>query len=269
MQSFRKYLGSSSLVACKGIRHLIMQKRLYKYRPFNHDDLKSKKRTEDIFLKNELYFPSPSQFNDPFDCLVHLDFSKVKKEEFWQYFNKALLKRTELTEQQIREKFERVYKSDNKEKIFTASLQNSFNSRGVYSLSSKNDDILMWSHYSDGHRGYCFELDGIELKPQKVKYRKRYPKFDLFNGRNLLRILLFTKSSRWKYEREWRYFSEKSGPINIHNNSVKCVILGSQMDDKNRESLLAIIAKSKHNPDILEAVINKDGYSVSVKKYEI
>ena len=246
-----------------------MQKKLYKYRTFDNDNPESKKRTEDIFLKNELYFSSPSNFNDPFDCLVHLDFSKVKKEEFWQFFYAAHLKRTTLTEQKIREKFEKAYKLDNKQEIFTASIQDSFDNCGVYSLSSKNNNILMWSHYSNGHRGYCFELDGIELEPQRVKYRKQYPKFDLFNGKNLLRLLLFTKSTHWKYEREWRYFSKKHGTINIHNNSIKSVILGSQMDDKNRKSLLDIIDKSKHSPDIFEAVINKDVYSISVKKYEI
>lgn len=246
----------------------IMQKRLYKYRAFNHDDPELKKRAEDVFLKNELYFSSPSQFNDPFDCLVHIDFSKVKKEEFWQSFNKALSKETTLTEQQIREIFERVYKSDDLEEALTDSLQNVFNGGGVYSLSPKNDDILMWSHYSDGHRGYCFELDWLNEKLEEVQYSKRYPKFNIFNNENQPNPALFTKPSQWKYEKEWRCFSKKPGPINMDNNSVKCVILGSQMDGKNRESLLSIIDKSKHTPDVFEAVISKTRYSISVNKYD-
>lgn len=244
-----------------------MQTKLYKYRTF--DDIESKKRTENIFLENELYFPSPSKFNDPFDCLVHLDFSKVKKEEFWNSFYKAHLKRNNLTKLEIKEKFEDVYKLKNKQEIFTESIQTSFDKCGVYSLSSKNDNILMWSHYTNGHRGYCFELDELEIKPQKVKYRKRYPKFNLFGSKDLLRLLLFTKSTHWKYEREWRYYNEKDGAINIQDNSIKSVIFGSQMDDKNRKDLLAIIDKSNHAPEVFEAIINNNDYSITIEKYEI
>ncbi len=30
---------------------------------------------------------------------------------------------------------------------------------GVYCLSEKKDDILMWSHYSNGHKRLCIEYD--------------------------------------------------------------------------------------------------------------
>ena len=30
--------------------------------------------------------------------------------------------------------------------------------RGVCCFSEKKDDILMWSHYADGHKGFCLEF---------------------------------------------------------------------------------------------------------------
>ncbi len=86
---------------------------------------------------------------------------------------------------------------------------------------------------------------------------------------NLLQILLFTKSSRWKYEREWRYFGKGLGPIKINDDSIRSIILGSQMDEKNRKSLLEIVNSGNHQPTIFEALIDSDSYSVSIKKYEI
>lgn len=40
-------------------------KKLYKYRVFDKDDSDYVKR---IFTHKELYIPSPSQLNDPFEC---------------------------------------------------------------------------------------------------------------------------------------------------------------------------------------------------------
>lgn len=251
------------------MRLCILRTRLYKYKTFNCEKVDSLDRARDIFHKNELYFSSPSDFNDPFDCLVHLDFKRIKKDEFWRYYDNVLARKTNLTQQERKESFETAYASKEIENIFVHSLQNSFNSRGVYSLSSKNDDILMWSHYSDGHRGYCFELDELKIEAQKVKYKKRFPKFNLFGNDMLLKILLFTKPLPWKYEREWRYFSKESGPIKINNNSIKSVIFGSQMDEKNRKSLLEIVERGNHHPNIFEAIINSDTYSVSIEKYKI
>ena len=53
---------------------------LYRY---CHIYTEKESRTKDIFLKNQLYFPSPKQFNDPFDCAISPFISgspeKVKK----------------------------------------------------------------------------------------------------------------------------------------------------------------------------------------------
>lgn len=45
---------------------------LYKYYTFN-------KYTERIFTHNEIYFPAPKEFNDPFDSKVRLSYEGTKK----------------------------------------------------------------------------------------------------------------------------------------------------------------------------------------------
>lgn len=32
--------------------------------------------------------------------------------------------------------------------------------QGIACFSAKVDDLLMWSHYADGHRGFCLEFEG-------------------------------------------------------------------------------------------------------------
>lgn len=202
-QTLRKLEGKMGLWISK------KQLRLYRYRQFNCDDAELLRRTEEIFLNNKIFFPSPTSLNDPFDCRVHFDFSDTTKEEFRLTFVKAWKKDGSLTEPQIADLFEYLHASDTGEleRTLTNSLQGLIDKGGVLSMSSVNDDILMWSHYTDGHRGYCFELDTQGAEPEKVKYRKRYQKFNLFNNDPISGLL--TKPLQWKYEKEWRLFAKR------------------------------------------------------------
>ncbi len=51
---------------------------------------------------------------------------------------------------------------------------------GVLCLSERPDDILLWSHYGDSHRGVCFEFDvaahpDVFPRLRPVKYQTPYP----------------------------------------------------------------------------------------------
>ena len=103
----------------------------------------------------------------------------------------------------------------------------------VLSLSEKNDDILMWSHYATeiekgkGHNGVVFKLkllpnaynkEGTALCSIKpIRYEETPPTFysvkdlieDIFAVRKidhepLYLDYIYTKSTVWKYEQEWR-----------------------------------------------------------------
>lgn len=88
-----------------------------------------------------------------------------------------------------------------------------------YSASWKN--LVMWAHYADGHKGLCLGFDMSVLPPgsvQKVNYTQSMPSDDDYLARiketpidvsdedrdKFKKIFLFTKSSHWKYEIEWR-----------------------------------------------------------------
>ena len=50
--------------------------------------------------------------------------------------------------------------------------------RGVCCLSEKHDDVLMWSHYSNGHKGFCLKFETsyepFYIRPQKLDQRIRW-----------------------------------------------------------------------------------------------
>ena len=108
---------------------------------------------------------------------------------------------------------------------------------------------LMWSHYADGHKGFCVEYDfsqSKELLPFPVYYTNERPlvpwKAAIDNTpENMaaatvdLILTLLTKDSAWSYENEWRILTKASGEHNVIMPPITCIYLGAAIreDDKN------------------------------------
>jgi hypothetical protein len=58
----------------------------YKFRSFNDDHLK-------LLQQNELYFPSPNKFDDPYDCRIPIRYDceapEDKRYSYWKQFNET------------------------------------------------------------------------------------------------------------------------------------------------------------------------------------
>jgi len=56
-------------------------------------------------------------------------------------------------------------------------VQKEIDNAGITCFSKVRDDILMWAHYADKHKGLCFEFDGSDNciffgEAQPVKYEE-------------------------------------------------------------------------------------------------
>ncbi len=116
---------------------------------------------------------------------------------------------------------------------------------GVFCLTEKSDNLLMWSHYADRHRGFCIEFNGLKLndfiliKSRKEKpislldvvYNKELPSIPMGNKAvdldDLLKFLR-TKYEGWKYEDEWRIIATErpNESIKIPNGIITSIRLG-------------------------------------------
>lgn len=92
---------------------------------------------------------------------------------------------------------------------------------GVACFSSKCDDLLMWAHYADGHRGFCLEFS-TQSEPfsraEPVTYCDSIPEvnpLDILDGKStgpdLMQMMLRTKFTCWQYEEEWRILHMRAG----------------------------------------------------------
>lgn len=119
-----------------------MPQYLYQYRKFNENTLSA-------LINDKMWLAHPSTFNDPFDSTYY--YEEVTVEDCKRHFpNKTK------TEQEVQDFNKRV--KDRLSKIFAKFFVTCF------SATSNPDNVLMWSHYTDSHKGFCIKYKVLDNK---------------------------------------------------------------------------------------------------------
>ncbi len=181
-----------------------------------------------VLNNGTIRFSNPICFNDPYDSnmpFIIKNSKELTNKDFLKLIN-LLKKRSDLKEFLPINfdiiKAEEIIKEANNYKINPYEHLNRIlapmkDKMRVLSLSSKNDNLLMWGHYCHNHEGIvigfncnCFTFKNIV----KVPYSEKIPEitgklledFELETNEALdeLHKILQTKSKDWSYEEEWR-----------------------------------------------------------------
>lgn len=213
--------------------------KFYKYRSVSGEAAHWVERS---ILHNEVFFAPASAFNDPFELkpVFSLDASRERQREDFIRLSKKY--DPGLTEQEHEAEADRVMATSMApENInLTRSAIQELHSRaitesvGIYCVSTKNYDILMWSHYADSHRGICLEFEGLSTfmaHAQQVHYSaERFP-INPYNDSQdaMMSKALLTKSEHWSYEAEWRLCRYQGGPgvVKFHPENLTGIIIGA------------------------------------------
>ena len=243
---------------------------LYKYRPCD-------KYNEDILLAHEMFLPRPSTFNDPFDCRIKLAFDGAPED--WVRFLSARLREGHpdwsdgrlMTEVSALIDGGMPYLAQTPG--FAESLiQEDLSKMEVLCLSERRDDILMWAHYADSHRGLCFGFapqEWVLLKhhAKPVHYQEDYPIVNALRGtlEEARQALAFTKSTAWAYEREWRVVrAATSGQrYRFPAQALAEVIFGARIPPADQRRILVMGHRSPCRPRYLQAVPDTTGYQLN------
>lgn len=216
---------------------------LYKYQSCPENDSAKMDWVRQLLVNHTLYFSSRKLFNDPFDCVVPC----------FQQIPGTIIKR--FSEEFVDLKFKDTSEVE-KENLITELmsvkaledirnlLQDEVDKAGIVCFSQVRDDILMWAHYADKHKGVCFEFDGSdnclffgEAQPVEYKSFTQIP-LDKNRERQMTRVIL-TKSKHWMYEKEYRIFrpvnagSQLDYPVEL----LTGIIFGCMMPNKVRETI--------------------------------
>jgi len=246
---------------------------LYKYCAFNE-------WTASIFQKNELYFRSPNDFNDPFDSIVRFtcEGSKQQKERFIREHIRLFYPHLSATEALSREE---TFTSGRMDNELMQSIEAEFMERrrriGVYCMTKEKKHVLMWSHYANWHTGFCLEFKTDDLFFQSVQ-PVSYPPYSEVPCINLLipdwnEVIsrgaagLLTKAKEWEYEHEWRIIDLVNGakPRQFPPRALHAVILGCRTQDKDRQQMFKWCKGRSPRPVLYRASKKKMEYGLDIE----
>lgn len=253
--------------------------RLYRYRSLDSAGLLHVERT---ILHNEIYFTSPANVNDPFDCVVDLDFEAPDSD--WLKFLISLSRRIQphLSDGNHERWADDVIKAGrHKEReihsLILNGLQGNVNSTGLLCLTERNSCILMWSHYANSHAGICLEFANHNSEPfigrsQRVNYLSFYQRahaiYDDSNAQ-VDRILL-SKAKCWAYEAEWRIIDQETGyGLKYFDPEILTgVIFGCKTAEPHEKLILKWLSQRKLPINVYKAQQSSDGFRIQIEKLE-
>ena len=179
---------------------------------------------------------------------------------------------------------ELMQKSRGADKKMTMTLRATFESFGlstarVFCLSTEFDNDVMWAHYAENHEGLVFgfrhlpNLDTPFLAAQSVKYSSEPPVIGsgldvLLYGntpeleKKTLNAVCFTKSSKWKYENEWRVVTWRPeevgkdyGDYKFYPEELESVCFGARFDDKREEKIRSLVLSRYPRTNLYRMVV--------------
>jgi len=250
---------------------------LYRYMSLNDAGLLYAER---IILHNELYFTSPANVNDPFDCIVDLDFSAPDNDWYQYLIGLSQRLQPQLSENKHEKWVDSIIKSGkHKEReiqsLILGDLQNSVHSIGLLCLTERNNCILMWSHYADSHSGICLEFANYDSEPfigapQRVNYLPVYTKAHAIYDHIYAQAnrIFLSKSKCWEYEAEWRIIDHQTGHgVKYFEPTVlKGVILGCKIPDAHEQLILKWVSERKYPIIVYKAKQSPDGFNMIIEK---
>lgn len=211
----------------------------------------------------KVWYCKRASLNDPFDStiMIRTDLTDeqyaagVENQARKLGFSKAEIPK--IVEKKVPLKAETMKNSSRK-------VQRGIDSMGIYCLTELPDNILMWSHYADEHRGFCIEykrnpdnhLGQYDVTRNMIyaDYPKLYP-CDFYDPNTdqpegILRDddpymrMLYTKAPDWGYEKEWRIKNAQPDTLEDWPAEIKSIIFGMEMSDDNKAKIMKILGDS-------------------------
>jgi hypothetical protein len=232
---------------------------LFRYRPFRneHDSLRK------ILVANEWYFGSRQDFDDQADCVltgVVLDRNHIR-----DLMVKAFGPLTADRESQI----EQYLADPEGERRTIADVQKYINDVGILCLSELYDDPELWRVYANDGKGVCLCLETLKIAydehylyrgPWQVTYSDSPkqpwdPRGDRAYQLAQTEDHLLRKSSRWRYQQEWRFFMHKDAErtVGYHpmpQEALCGIICGPRMTATDRQQLRKWIMAGPFRPTL-------------------
>lgn len=254
-----------------------LPKCLYKFYPDHNTEFVG----EELNLRKSalsepyLYCSNADDLNDPFEFQIKIAPFKTNQEVLDFYALGVQDGSLKIDLDLLRRKLDRTGSALLREKsaeinhsIYESNLANI----KVCCFTKRYNSILMWSHYSTKHKGFCLKFSVEKLAIQdyvkKVDYRKandfpviRPIDIRINSGEWTLQQMLAVKHKGWRYEKEWRLLTSVPN-FNFDVGAVEQVLLGCRADDALQNELKGYFSQS----EFLKAKRSSSGFKLHFEK---
>jgi hypothetical protein len=259
---------------------------IYRYRAFNKYGLEE-------LINSEFYITLPNEVNDPFDSKCIFD-ERGTEDDFRKHHMMCLRKQKPyLTEAQMQQEVDAFIKTDQWRspdftrvlfRDFRKSTSRRFSELGMVCFSKKIDNILMWSHYADKHKGFCLVFDRTQLAKScqatldGMTYGRKKLSDLLVEDVSVGKKLLLTKAKDWAYEKEVRMIiSLNSGKkvfglrderlLKFSLEALTGIIFGCRMPSNDKQTIKSIFLSKSYKPVFYDTINCINDYKLKIVKH--
>ena len=244
--------------------------------------------------EKQVYFASPAQFNDPFDCEINYRYDLLSYEEkFQKYISFLKEDKPQLSEEKIEEEakkwmseglLEKEVLLENNKKIISDMV---YTKVGVLSLTKTKKPVLLWSHYSENHKGFCIgynreiliqdftkkynDYKKMVFYEIDVEYSESYPtiipKKDI-TATEYVSKPLSTKAKFWEYEDEKRILllGGTRELTTIPGEAISEVIIGCKMSDRDQVEIGEYVIKNLAHVSLIQCKMHEEKFELIFQK---
>lgn len=263
-----------------------------------------------LLRKKTIKFTDPAKFNDPMDSTVpELELNtKLLKDTMISVVARDFPEFIEY-QSDLKNYLSADEKNWKKEiKVISNELLNSWSDIishfRILSLTTKPDNLLMWSHYADEHRGVVvkFKKKPSFGSPQKVNYKNGHQSlnnaFNLmasavvkeeakggFNDKHsdifsditlkIIQRYFFMKMSEWSYENEYRIVYPESNAkvrkinsnldvVEVNESDIESIIIGSSVSPFRASRLTKLIKGRLPNVKVVVYQYKRVGWQLKI-----
>lgn len=220
-----------------------------------------------------LKFTNAIKFNDPFDCHPSLvDYSNIPNKIKGNKAGELLVK------------------------MYAGTPKRIIDGTWICSLTKRNDNLLMWSYYSN-HEGICIGLNIDKVKKSlsnhegipigcpeiEVQYKNIIEKSDYFRNMDKLDFLRYqigTKAKDWEHEEEVRLYTRGNRFMNLLNYNkepyfltingecFETLYLGVRIEDNDKNKIVNAARKSTPNIMIYQMATDTVAFKLNTEALE-
>lgn len=251
----------------------------------------------------ETYFAPIEKFNDPYDCGVSPHYDHWTETDWINTWCRILTKRyTEANKARINRELDKLLDSHRSKPQNTldsiGEQQTTYfkNKIGIFSLSSTFESIVMWSHYSNSHRGLCIGYsteilrncvekymrdnydEPLFIHLRKIKYDSRYPYIKAIPGEidvNAFFLRIYTKFILWDYECEWRFaigvgskYDLNLRTVQIPVEAIRKVYLGLRIAERDVSELILLLKRAGYTGQIYRTTKERYDYKLNFARID-